>query len=93
MNIYKIDVRVSEDTKNKFKQLTEHYNINNTKLLEKIINDTYIRELIQDTVSPNVRKDCVTHMCKIVNAANGITDSDIRKEILEEVNTVCQILK
>lgn len=92
---YKIDIRVTRDIKRKYTELGKYFDLNNTKLMEKIVNDLYEKEIVNhsNSLSQDEKKGCMMHMCKIVNIANGITDDDIRKELLEEVEVTCQILR
>lgn len=93
--ICKIDVRVTKDTKRKYKELGKYYNLNGTKLLVKVVDDLYESKIVNssNSLSQDERKDCMVHMCKIVNIANDITDDYLRKEILEEVEVTCKILR
>ncbi len=91
--INKIDIRVNDDTISKFNTLIQYYNISKTKLVEKMIDYMYGRDIMGNDFSTDVKKDCMTHMCNIVTNANCIEDDEVRKNILAEAGTVCQILR
>lgn len=89
----KIDVRVDMDTNNKFNELVEYYGISKTKSVEKMIDMLYDKDIMGNNFSPDAKKDCVPHMCKIVQCTNCIEDDEVRKDILEEVTEACQTLR
>lgn len=91
--IYKIDVRVDNHIYSMYNELADYHNINKTKLIERMMIEMYNKYIKGNDVSPDVRKDSLVHMCKIVNYANGIEDDYIRKNILEEAEKTCQLLK
>lgn len=92
---YEITAYVDENTNNDFYELMTIYDLEVDELVEKIVHDTRERELAlkDDGMGLNVRQGCLTHMCKIIDAANQIAQPNIRTEILEEVNVVCEALK
>lgn len=92
-NIYKIDVRVDIDTISKFNELTQYNNISKTKLVKKMIDCMYDRDIMGNDFSPDVKKNCMTHMCNIVKFVNCVEDDEVRKDILEEVTKACQTLR
>lgn len=91
--VYKIDVRVDEYTINKLNELAQYYSIPKTKLVEKMIDCMYDKDIMGNDFSPDTRKDCMAHICNIVTDANCIEDDTVRKNILEEVEKICPLLK
>lgn len=91
--VNKIDIRVNDYTYSKFNELVQYHNINKTKLIEKAIIEMYDKDILGNSLCPDVKKDCLVHMCKIVKCANSIEDDEVRKNILEEVEQTCRILK
>lgn len=91
--VYKIDIRTNIDIYNKLDELVQYHNISKTKLVERAIIEMYDKDILSNDICPDTKQECMVHMCKIVNHANAIADDDIRKNILEEANEICQILK
>lgn len=89
----KIDVRVNIDTSNKFNKLLEYHGVSKTKLVEKMIDIVYDKDIMENDLSSDVKKDCMTHMCKIVVYTNCIEDDEVKNDILEEVTKACQTLR
>lgn len=92
VNQSKIDVRISNDTKNQYDILKGYYNIKGPELLEKIINNEYRNVFINNGMGIDTKKECLKHMCIIIDSANVISNDDIRVKIIEEVNEVCHLL-
>lgn len=91
--INKIDIRVNDYTYNKFNELVQYHNINKTKLIEKAILEMYDKDILGNSICPDVKKEYMTHMCNIVKFVNCVEDDEIRKDILEEVTKACQTLR
>lgn len=89
----KIDVRVDMDTNNKFNELVEHYGISKTKSVEKMVDCMYDKDIMGNHFSPDEKKECMMHLCNIVNFINCIEDDEVRKDILKEVTEACQTLR
>lgn len=92
-NVYKIDVRVDIDTISKFNELTQYNNISKTKLVKKMIDCMYDRDIMGNDFSPDAKKDCMTHVCKIVEYTNCIENDEVRKNILKEITGLCLTLR
>lgn len=90
---YKIDVRVNIDTSNKFNELVKYYDVSKTKLVEKMIDILYDKDIMGNDFSPDAKKDCMTHICKIVEYTNCIENDEVRKNILREITGLCQTLR
>lgn len=89
----KIDVRVNIDTSNKFNELLEYHGVSKTKLVEKMIDIVYDKDIMGNDLSSDAKKDCITHMCKIVVYTNCIEDDEVKNDILKEINGLCQTLR
>lgn len=53
----------------------------------------YDKDILGNSVCFDAKKECLVHMCKIVNCTNSIENNQIRKGILEKVTRTCQLLR
>ena len=92
-NTISLNRKINIDIYNKLYYLSEYYDLNLNKTLEHIIDRQYDIEINNpDIINIKQRQECMTCMCKVVNTANCIEDDELRKSILEEVESACRIL-
>ena len=88
-----VSVRLDYNTFSQLKYLCDANNTDNTKMIKSLINDKYNAENTPAKMNQREKRKCMVSLCKIVNDVATIEDERVKKNVFEEVDKICQILK